>query len=85
MLAPNATCKVDVLFFPGGLGVRSATITFNDTLNSGASISLSGTGTIGYYQVSSTGKVASFGDAQLFGDASDIPLNSPIVSIGPDR
>ena len=32
VLAPNDTCTVDVVFFPGGLGVRSATITFNDTL-----------------------------------------------------
>ncbi len=65
VLAPDETCRVDMLFFPGGLGVRSATITFSDTLDSGASISLSGTGTIGYYQVSSAGKVANFGDAAL--------------------
>ena len=81
VLQPNDTCTVDVVFLPGGLGVRSTTITFSDTLDSGASISLSGTGTIGYYQVSSAGKVASFGDAQLFGDASQLPLNSPIVSM----
>ncbi len=81
VLQPTDTCTVDVVFIPGGLGVRSTSITFSDTLDSDASISLSGTGTIGYYQVSSAGKVAAFGDAQLFGDASQLPLNSPIVSM----
>jgi hypothetical protein len=80
-IQPSGTCVVDVLFFPGGLGPRSASITFNDSLSSGASISLAGTGAIGYYQVSTTGKVASFGDAKPYGDASGIPLNSPIVSM----
>jgi hypothetical protein len=82
VLDPGQTCTVDMVFLPGGLGTRSATIGFTDGgVDAGASISLSGTGTIGYYQASSTGKVASFGDAQPFGDASGIPLNSPIVGI----
>jgi hypothetical protein len=82
VLQPGETCTVDVYFSPGGLGQRSASISFDDgTPDGGASISLSGTGSIGYYQVSSTGKVANFGDAQPYGDASGVPLNSPIVSM----
>jgi hypothetical protein len=81
ILPPGGSCAYFVAFAPVALGARSGTIPFDDNLNSGASISVSGNGTIGYYQVSSTGKVASFGDAQSFGDASQIPLNSPIVAM----
>ena len=78
-LGPTQSCTYFVGFTPGALGARSATYPFND--GSGATLLLTGTGTIGYYQVSATGKVASFGDAKPFGDASAVPLNSPIVGI----
>ena len=49
--------------------------------DSGVSVALSGSGTIGYYQVSSKGAVAHFGDAGFFGDLSGTALNKPIVGI----
>ena len=80
-LSPNQSCTYFLVFAPGGLGDKSATIPFGDNVDSGASLPVSGNGTIGYYQVGSTGKVANFGDAQSFGDPSGIPLNSPIVGM----
>ncbi len=71
-------CAVDVYFYPGALGDRSATMTI-----AGIPITLSGTGSIGYYQVDSQGKVAHTGDAGYFGDAGSINLNKPIVAITP--
>ncbi len=80
-LDPGGTCTIAMLFLPGALGLRTATIAFNDSLDSGASISMSGTGSIGYYQVGSNGAVAHDGDAGYYGDASGLPLNSPIVGM----
>ncbi len=80
-LNPGEACQIDLYFTPGTLGSRPATFSIDDTLNSGATVTLSGTGGIGYYQVSSNGSVANFGDALNYGDASDIPLNHPIVGI----
>ena len=80
-LNPQDSCQIDLYFSPGTLGSRPATFGIDDTLNSGASVALSGSGGIGYYQVSSNGAVANFGDALYYGDASDIPLNHPIVGI----
>jgi hypothetical protein len=71
-------CAVDVYFYPGALGDRSATMTI-----AGIPITLSGAGSIGYYQVDSHGKVAHTGDAGYFGDAGSINLNKPIVAITP--
>jgi hypothetical protein len=80
-LPPGASCDLDYFFNPGVLGPRSATITLLDEQTPVASVPVSGTGTIGYYQVSSTGQVAHFGDAGFFGDASNTALNHPVVGI----
>ncbi|HEX4433181.1 MAG TPA: hypothetical protein VH012_00030 [Acidimicrobiales bacterium] len=80
-LGPSDTCIVFAFFNPGTLGPRNATIVVTDSLNSGATVALSGVGGIGYYQVSSRGAVANFGDAGFFGDLSGQPLNKPIVGI----
>jgi hypothetical protein len=45
------------------------------------SVSLSGTGTIGYYQVDSGGRIAHMGDAAYFCDAGSTKLNQPIVGM----
>ena len=80
--APSAAeCTVDVFFLPGALGERDATLNIVDTNGSGNTISLSGTGGIGYYQVNAAGKVAHYGDAAYYGDASNTPLNQPIVGM----
>jgi hypothetical protein len=86
---PDDTCPTsvdtvrlnDVYFAPGTLGSRPATFSIDDTLNSGVSVALSGTGGIGYYQVDSSGNVATAGDAGYFGDAGGAPLNKPIVGM----
>ena len=72
---------IDTLFNPGALGARPATLHIIDTATSGSTVSVTGVGGIGYYQVDSRGTVAHFGDARSFGDASSQPLNHPIVGI----
>ncbi len=83
-LPAGQSCQLDYYFNPGALGGRSATVTLEDNSNPPnplISTSVSGTGAIGYYQVSSTGQVAHFGDAAFYGDASQTPLNHPIEGI----
>ena len=81
-LPPGGSCNINLFFFPGALGARSATLTLVDSLgNSLGSVGVFGTGAIGYYQVSSAGAVANFGDAAFYGDASSTPLNHPIVGM----
>jgi len=82
-LAAGSSCSVLVVFNPGALGARSATLTLGDAANSGAAVAVSGVGGIGYYQVDTAGAVAYAGDANYFGDASKIALNKPIVAIAP--
>ncbi len=80
-LVPGASCTIDVLFLPGALGDRPATLAIADTLQSGATVSLFGSGTTGYYQVSGYGVVAPFGDAAFYGDLAGRALNKPIVGM----
>ncbi len=80
-LNPGDSCQIDVYFAPGTLGSRPATFSIDDTLNSGVSVALSGTGGIGYYQVDSKGNVAYTGDAGYYGDAGSMNLNKPIVGM----
>ena len=80
-LAANTSCTVDMYFYPGALGARNADLTLNDPAAAGTSITLQGTGGIGYYQVSSNGAVGYAGDAGFYGDASNVTLNHPIVGM----
>ncbi len=80
--SPMDTCTFDNFFNPGALGARPASLQITDEANDpGVTITFSGTGAIGYYQVSSSGQVAHFGDAAFYGDASNIHLNRPIEGI----
>ena len=63
------------------LGANSV-VNLSDTFNSGASVSLTGIGGIGYYRWTQ-GTVAYAGDAGFFGDASKTALNKPIVGMAP--
>jgi hypothetical protein len=83
VLAAGASCTLIAVFSPGALGARSATLTVADAAASGAAVTVSGVGGIGYYQVSNAGAVARAGDANFFGDASKMTLNKPIVAIAP--
>ena len=84
VLAPSASCTMDVYFYPGALGNRSATISIKGSSDTtSASIQLVGSGEIGYYQVDRFGDVTYAGDATYSGDAGSLTLNRPIVAITP--
>jgi hypothetical protein len=84
VLAPSASCRLYVFFLPGALGSRPATISIKGTADAQpVNIQVSGTGSIGYYQVDQYGDVATAGDAQFYGDLNGHPLNKPIVAITP--
>jgi hypothetical protein len=79
-----AVCNPVLEFFPGAVGDRSATMTIQGSADAtGTSISLQGSGTIGYYQVDEFGDVANYGDAAWYGDTGNDNLNSPIVGMAP--
>ncbi len=80
-LAPGASCLLEFDFLPGALGTRTLTLGVLDTADSGLAISMTGVGGIGYYQVTDQGAVGYKGDAAFYGDASNIPLNYPIVGM----
>jgi hypothetical protein len=80
-LAPLAQCLIEVVFFPGATGERNATIVLDDSAPTRTTISLRGFGTEGYYEVSTSGQVYTFGDASSYGDMSQTPLSAPVVSM----
>jgi len=86
VLGASASCLVDVYFAPGARGQRNATMEIHgsaDTSSGSVSISLEGTGSIGYYQVDDQGNVAVGGDAGYYGGLGGQTLNQPIVAITP--
>ncbi len=80
-IAIEQSCQIEVGFLPGALGLRTATLTLRDGSPAPLTINLSGTGTEGYYEVTSDGSVDEFGDAGFYGDTSQIPLSKPIVGM----
>jgi hypothetical protein len=77
-------CVFDVAFFPDHLDLHQATLTLTDQNNApvaGTSVTASGLGAIGYYQVTSAGSIGYAGDAAFYGDLTNTPLNSPIVGM----
>ncbi len=80
-LPPDSACAMDAYYSPGALGESSATVTIQGSVGPAWSVSLSGTGSIGYYQVDSSGNVATMGDAGYYGDAGNTALNQPIVGM----
>jgi len=82
VLATDVYCQPEVDFFPGAVGDRSATMTLQGSADTTAlTTPLQGSGTIGYYQVDSSGNVANTADAGYYGDAGSTPLNNPIVGM----
>ena len=81
ILTSGAACTMDVDFFPGARGDRSATMTIKGLYGTTLSMSLLGSGSTGYYEVDSRGQVAHMGDAAYFGDAGKTNLNKPIVGM----
>jgi hypothetical protein len=78
-IAPGKSCTLYVGFRPAGLGSRQATVTANDGSASPPVITLSGTGTEGYYETNTQGAVYPHGGALGFGDTSSTALAAPIV------
>jgi hypothetical protein len=82
VLQSGQSCTPVIEFFPGALGDRSATMTIQGSADaSPLSVSLTGTGTVGYYEVDSYGDVAPEGDASYYGDTGSLNLNYPIVGM----
>jgi hypothetical protein len=79
-LAAGASCDVQVSFVPGELGLRQATLLPIDGTTTPAGVTLSGTGTEGYYETTAQGAVSAHGDAQALGDTSTTHLTQPIVA-----
>jgi hypothetical protein len=80
-IAIGQSCQIEVGFLPGALGPRAATLTFIDGTANPLTITLSGTGTEGYYESTADGSVDAFGDAGFYGDMSQVPLTKPIVGM----
>jgi hypothetical protein len=79
-LAAGASCTVDVTFQPGALGLRRATLTPVDGSASPPVVTLEGTGSEGYYEVTAQGAVAAHGDANSLGGLTGTTLTRPIVA-----
>ena len=84
-MTPGYSALIGVVFFPDALGDGSATMTITASDGSQAQVNLSGTGSIGYYQVDEFGDVATYGDAAWYGDTGNDNLNSPIVGMAGTR
>jgi hypothetical protein len=82
-VAGGSSCTIDAFFVPGALGERNGTFDIVDTADASvaATVAATGVGGIGYYQVSTAGTVAHFGDAGFFGDLTGTALNHPIAGI----
>ena len=80
-IAAGDDCSLNVGFLPGAVGLRTASLTVNDGAFGPLTVSLSGTGTEGYYVATSTGGIFGYGDAPSYGDPSNTHLTKPIVAI----
>jgi hypothetical protein len=80
-LAPGQSCVLAVYFLPGAPGPRQCTVALADTTGTAPVLTLSGTGTEGYYVVTAHGAIYPFGDARFFGSAGAMHLNEPIVGM----
>ncbi len=91
-LGPGASCHVALLFAPTGIGTRTASFevfsSFEQTAAAHATavlpsktVTLSGTGTEGYYLAGAHGEIGTFGDALFYGSATNIRLSAPIISL----
>jgi outer membrane protein assembly factor BamB len=81
-LAPHSTCRVELYGAPLALGTRAANLVVTSSAGGPPDVvSLSVTGTEGYFLAGAHGEIATFGDAVFHGDATHIGLTAPIISI----
>jgi hypothetical protein len=82
IVAVGGHCRVGLYFTPTQTGARHALLRAIDSApTSPQSVSLSGTGTEGYFVADARGEVGNFGDAVFRGDATNIHLAAPIISL----
>jgi hypothetical protein len=82
VLASGTSCHVFMVFAALARGTRVAQLQFtDDAADSPQTVSLTGIGTEGYFIAGQFGEVANFGDAIFHGDAADLNLKAPIVSL----
>jgi ribosomal protein L24E len=81
-LVPGSSCKIFAVFTAASSGVRNAVVTVQDDAPAGTQmISLTGTGTQGYYVAGAAGEVTPSGDAIPFGAAANLKLGAPVVGL----
>jgi hypothetical protein len=80
-LISGQSCQIPLDFTPGALGTRNATLQIDDASGILATAQLTGIGTEGYLEATSTGAVTTHGDAQNLGGTSTLPLTAPIVTM----
>jgi hypothetical protein len=80
-LPPGASCQILMDFLPAEPGPRSATMQFVDNEAQPITLTMTGVGTEGYYEAGANGSVYHFGDAQDYGNASDLRLTAPVISM----
>jgi hypothetical protein len=80
VLLPGQHCTVAMIFNPGVLGPRSATLTVVDN-TAPTVLTLHGTGTEGYWLAASDGGVFSYGNGQFEGSLGNVSIRSPVSSI----
>lgn len=81
-LTHGQTCLLEVRFVPRGAGYRKVDVRiFYDGSGSPQILTLTGTGTEGYYIAAAGGGVATFGDAVSRGDRRQFSLAAPIIGM----
>jgi hypothetical protein len=82
VLPAGGHCRVGLYFTPAQTGPRRAVLRAIDSApTTPQSVSLSGTGTEGYFVAAAHGEVGNFGDAVFYGDATNIHLAAPMISL----
>jgi hypothetical protein len=81
-LVPGSSCKIFAVFTAAGSGVRTGVVRVQDDAPGGTQmISLTGTGTQGYYVAGAAGEITPSGDAIPFGAAANLKLSAPVVGL----
>jgi hypothetical protein len=80
-LRAGDSCSISLVFSPESIGPSSAQLVETDSTGPHAMTTLTGSGTSGYWVLSTTGLVQPFGDASFYGQMQGLPLNAPMVSI----
>ena len=81
VIQPGYSCSVNLAFLPGAAGARSATVTAVDGSSNPPVITLTGTGSEGYFVGAANGNVEGLGDAPDSISGDDQQIAAPIVSV----